>query len=80
MKTKRELFQVVEGIAGMWHYHLAPIGGPMTKSLCGKDTMLTHVPIDTWGFRGHLRETYCRKCEELADEAVKQEEVSDDEA
>jgi hypothetical protein len=27
--------------------------------------MLTHIPVDTWGFKSHLNEKYCKKCEEL---------------
>lgn len=52
-----------EGVAGYWHYHLAVDGKP----LCGnKDTMTSGSRLDTWGFRGHLKETYCKECEKVA--------------
>lgn len=28
--------------------------------------MLTHCRLEDWGYRGHLNEKYCKKCEELA--------------
>ena len=55
--------KIVEGISGVWHYHLARDG----KALCGARTMPTGLRLNTWGFRSdHLHETYCRECESLA--------------
>lgn len=64
MTDPREL-KVVESITGQWFYHLSPNRrGP---ALCGyANTMVTHCTLDSWGFRGHLREKYCEKCEKLA--------------
>jgi hypothetical protein len=60
-------YKIVEGIAGMWHYHLAEKDSNGTKSLCGKWTMPTHSSLDSWGFMPtHMPTNYCQKCEELA--------------
>jgi hypothetical protein len=51
---------LVEGISGHWHYHLSSDG---KTAICGeRGVMQSHAPESTWGFRGHLRETYCKKC------------------
>lgn len=55
--------RIAEGVAGTWFYHLAYEGE--YKSLCGKDVMHTEIPMNTWGFRGHLNERYCHDCEEM---------------
>jgi hypothetical protein len=52
---------VTEGIGGRWHYHLSKPGVNGT-GLCGAKTMYTSVPLSSWGFKGHLNETYCQKC------------------
>jgi hypothetical protein len=53
-----------EGIAGVWHFHVAVDG----VVLCGKsDTMATPVPLASWGYRSeHTRETYCDECAQMA--------------
>lgn len=61
-------FAICEGIAGVWHYHLHRLGEPHTRSLCGKQTMLTHSPLSTWGVRSHLPQKYCAACEQMANE------------
>ncbi len=60
-------WQIVEGISGMWHYHLAPSDGSPHKSLCGKQTMPTAAPLSSWGFYPkHMPTSYCRECKTLA--------------
>jgi len=62
--TKRgDLPKVCEGIGGVWFYHLADSLVYNTKAICGADAMSTAVPVEAWGFVGHLRERYCTKCE-----------------
>lgn len=56
-------YQIVEGIAGVWHFHLAVAGGSPAKGLCGATTMATCAPIDSWGFKpSHMRHSYCAEC------------------
>lgn len=55
---------ITESIHGNWFYHLS-IPGKFTKGLCGKDTMLTCLPISFWGTEGHLNERYCKRCEAM---------------
>jgi hypothetical protein len=69
-----EQWKIVEGIAGLWHYHLARVDASDNQALCGAQTMLTHLPLETWGFRSHIRETYCDKCESIA---IAEEAVND---
>lgn len=54
--------RVVEGIAGMWHYHLAEDG--KFTSLCGKSVMNTVIPLSSWEVGGNpaLNEKWCARC------------------
>jgi hypothetical protein len=52
--------EITEGIEGMWHYHISDRN--ITISLCGKQTMRTNIPFESWGSTGHLKERYCQKC------------------
>ena len=58
----RESLRVTEGIAGVWHYHLAETGS--WRALCGRNVMSTHIPLDAWGKGGNpeLHESWCREC------------------
>lgn len=61
------VLSVVEGVEGMWSYHLAPTG--TLKPLCERKhpVMHTGVPLAGWGHRsGHLPERYCSECEAAA--------------
>lgn len=53
---------IVEGISGTFYYHLAKRETPQ-RALCGKETMATSIPLESWGSRGHLLERYCKECE-----------------
>lgn len=60
-------YQIVEGIAGVWHYHLAPAGSSVARGLCGAQTMATSAPLSSWGFKpSHMRHSYCAECARLA--------------
>ena len=60
-------FKIVEGISGMWHYHLAHEDSNGLTSLCGKQTMPTRSRLETWGFKpGHYPTSYCEECEKIA--------------
>lgn len=55
--------QVVEGISGVWHFHLAKAGASPTQGLCGARTMGTGMRVEDWGARpGHMRHSYCAEC------------------
>jgi hypothetical protein len=55
---------IVEGIAGVWHYHLSESGKNGQPALCGnKEVMHTEVPLKAWGVKSHLNEKYCKECE-----------------
>ncbi len=60
---------IVEGISGLWHYHLS---NSITYALCGAQTMRTSMALDEWGkpFGEHFpkRPTWCKECERLAKE------------
>ncbi len=65
-------FQVVEGIAGTWFYHLARTNQPRLRALCSdeKSVMLTSAPLSSWGYKSdHINERYCAECERLARES-----------
>lgn len=67
-KEKRELV-ISEGIAGYWHYHIS-YSDTRYVALCGKKTMYSGAPIDTWGVVGHggagdIHYSYCKDCEHL---------------
>jgi hypothetical protein len=65
MPKKTEL-KIVEGIAGVYHYHLSETGKNGEPALCGnKRVMLTSLPLASWGKVGHLREKYCKECRDL---------------
>lgn len=58
---KREL-QIVEGVSGMWSYHLAYTDTPHF-SVCGAHTMHTSIPLSRWGnVSKHIPDSYCEKC------------------
>lgn len=52
---------LLEGIHGMYHYHLSREG----KALCGNArVMRTECRLDSWGFKpGHMSSSYCKECE-----------------
>ena len=64
-----EKFEVCEGVESVWHYH---IRRPKEfTSLCGRRVMVSGIPMSAWGSKsGHIPETYCAKCKELADRGV----------
>ena len=57
--------RIVEGISGLWHYHVAE-HGTNAKALCGARTMSTEMKLADWGkpFGEHLpkRPTWCKTC------------------
>jgi hypothetical protein len=62
----KELF-IVEGVAGLYHYHLSLNGDNMKPALCGNTRVMhTGCKLSTWGLIGHLNEKYCKECEEIA--------------
>lgn len=59
--------KLVEGISGVWHYHLARVGESDQRGLCGAKTMSTGAPLSSWGFKpSHMRHSYCDECAEKA--------------
>ena len=61
-------YRVTEGISGYYFYHLSPVED-YTYSLCGKNTMQTHIPLSSWGEKGpsHIRYKWCSMCKELSE-------------
>ncbi len=58
--------KVVEGVFGMWFYHLSKDGVSGHRALCGtKDVMSTAFRIENWGCVGQLMERYCKECEKI---------------
>jgi hypothetical protein len=58
--------KVVEGVEGIWHYHISETGRNGQPALCGKtNVMSTELPLSLWGKKGHLNETYCEECERI---------------
>lgn len=47
-QPKQEKFMITEGVMGYWHYHISDSDTP-SKSLCGKHTMRTSIPLVTEG-------------------------------
>lgn len=65
-----DLPRVCEGIGGTWFYHLADNLAYNSRAICGAQAMSTQVPIQAWGFVGHLRERYCADCERIWSEGA----------
>jgi hypothetical protein len=60
-----ENLKISEGISGVYFYHLST-AKHSERSLCGRRTMPTSIPIKAWGhYNGHLKERYCAECEKL---------------
>ena len=59
--------KIVEGVEGIWHYHLSETGKNGQPSLCGnKDVMFTQLPLRCWKMPGgHIPMSYCKKCDEI---------------
>jgi hypothetical protein len=68
--------KIVEGIAGVWHYHLSNTGENYQPALCGKkEVMRTELPLSFWGTKGHLNESYCNECERVAGKRIKSSSI-----
>lgn len=58
---------VVEGVEGVWSYHLAPAGTLTPLCTRVRPVMATGIPLNGWGHRAsHLPEKYCAECEREA--------------
>ena len=60
---------ITEGIEGLLSYHISTTDNDR-KSLCGKHTMRTRMPLAMWGTVGKMHEQYCVKCAKMADVVV----------
>jgi hypothetical protein len=58
--------KVTEGISSTWYYHLRHEDQRVCESLCGAQVFSTEIPLKTWGLVTHLRERYCKECEDIA--------------
>lgn len=64
-QPEQEKFMITEGVLGYWHYHISYSDTP-SKSLCGKHTMVTSIPLRLWGIKvDHIPEKFCVECEKL---------------
>ena len=64
--------KIVEGVAGVWHYHLSETGHNGKPALCGNPkVMQTEVPLSSWMTPpSHLHETYCKECNDIYKEMI----------
>jgi len=61
-------YVITEGIESVWHYHIS-LKSKTTRSLCGKRSMVTNLPIKSWGVvTDHIKERYCSDCIKLMTE------------
>jgi hypothetical protein len=62
---------ITEEAPGYYHYHISYVEDYI-RPVCGKDmiTMWTHIPMNTWGCKGHLKEKYCKECKEIYDKMI----------
>jgi hypothetical protein len=67
MRQKIDKLKIVEGVAGIWHYHLSISGENYQEALCGeRKVMKTEVPLSSWGFKGgNVPSSYCTECERI---------------
>jgi hypothetical protein len=57
-------YQITEHVSGNWSYHIS-MNDFYSKSLCGKDVMVTSMNFSQWGIKvNHIPETYCKVCSE----------------
>jgi hypothetical protein len=70
-KSNKKEYIITEGVAGYWFYHISE-KNKFTKSLCGKDTMRTSIPLEQWNIKGdgHIPEKYCKECERIYKEKL----------
>jgi hypothetical protein len=66
-KEESSSFKIVEGVGGMWHYHLSKTGENYQPALCGKkEVMRTSIPLINWGRSGgNVPSSYCSECDTL---------------
>jgi len=57
---------ITEGIGGTFYYHFSE-KKKFIRSLCGKKTMTTALPVSSWGIKTHLNERYCEECFKLTE-------------
>ena len=66
-----EGFAVVEGVTGVWHYHLRRATATAGPALCGAQVMHTGLPYERWGvpFGEHFpkKPTWCAHCQRMKD-------------
>lgn len=56
-------FEVTEGVAGMWHYHLRRVAE--LRAVCGALVMGSGIPIAHWGRTSanwKIRASWCEEC------------------
>lgn len=65
--------RVVEGISGVWFYHLREEEDGkrnlLQPALCGAPVMVTQIPISCWNRTPkdyHIPEHWCSTCEKLS--------------
>lgn len=63
-----EKYEIVEGVEGVWHYHLSEVDSKNT--LCGEPSMSTEIPISSWrsGNPTQIPMSYCEECEKEAEQ------------
>lgn len=57
--------KIVEGVEGLYVYHISITGENMQPSLCGnRKVMRTSLSLSKWGLKSHLNQHYCKICED----------------
>lgn len=63
-------YVIAETATSTWNYHLRLREKAGRIALCGKILGWdTSAPLSSWGTKGHIPASYCKRCEELAREA-----------
>ena len=63
-------YAVTEGVAGYWHYHLSEKGKEY-RSLCGRPTMRTSIPLHRFGLwqaapdSAMIKGRWCEACQKI---------------
>ena len=73
-KPKEEPRLVVdENISSTWFYHLRMTDE--VSALCGVQTLRDEKPLSDWGHKSHIKERYCKKCEDIAIERGRLQDI-----
>jgi hypothetical protein len=66
-KAEPNSLKIVEGVEGVWRYHLSESGDTARPALCGNSkVMTTKIPLDSWNKKDeHIPSSYCKTCNHI---------------